>query len=103
MELRDNFNVENFYQGMNEPDGYGAFDEEELNERTEITGEPRKLNLETIGNIEFDDVDMNDYPDFCDAYILSADMGGIPMTNEELELLNENKGFVYERLIDKLF
>jgi hypothetical protein len=31
-------------------------------------------------------------------------MDGIPMTDEELENLNENySGFVYEKLFDKLF
>jgi hypothetical protein len=64
---------------------------------------PRKLQLDKIDNIEFDQVDMNDYPDFSDAYIISADMDGIEMTEEELDKLNENQGFVYEKLIDKLY
>jgi hypothetical protein len=30
-------------------------------------------------------------------------MKGIPMCEEELDELNKNHGFVYEKLIDKLF
>jgi hypothetical protein len=81
-----------------EPSGLGAFDNQD-----EIDF-PRKIDLSKIDNIEFDDVEMDDYPDFANAYILSADMDGIPMTDEELENLNENySGFVYEKLFDKLF
>ena len=29
MEIRDLNHVESFYQGMNEPEGYGAFDQQE--------------------------------------------------------------------------
>jgi hypothetical protein len=47
---------------------------------------------------------MDDYPDFCDAFVVSADMNGWPMNSEELEDLNENyREFIYEKLIDKLF
>jgi hypothetical protein len=102
MELRDNFNVESFYQNLAQPDGMGAFDEYQLNERTEDIG-PRKLNLFKISNIVFDDVDYKDAPDFCDAYISSADMDGIPMSEEELELLNEDKNFIFEKLFEKLY
>lgn len=84
--------------GMREPEGYGAFDNQDEIEF------PRKLDLSEIDNIEFDDVEMDDYPDFSNAYICSADMNGIPMTEEELNDLNENNpGFCYEKLFDKLF
>ena len=93
--MRDLF-IESFYQDMKDPyEGMNPDDWEE--------DYPRKLDLSKIDNIEFDDVDMGDYPDFCDTYIVSADMKGIPMCEEELEELNKNHGFVYEKLIDKLF
>lgn len=69
-------------------------------------GDPyaRTIELNKITDIEFDDVDMNDYPDFCDAYICSAKMAGYPMIEEELNELNERfPEFVYEQLISKLY
>jgi hypothetical protein len=103
MNIRDDIRPSSFYQGFEEPEGYGAFDEAQLNERTEEIGN-RKIDLSKIDNIEFDDVHMDDYPNFCDAFISSADMNGITMTDDELCDLNENhKGFVYEKLIDKLY
>jgi TRAP-type uncharacterized transport system substrate-binding protein len=62
------------------------------------------LDLALINDIEFDDVDMDDYPDFADAYISAATYDGVEMTDDELAELNEkHPGFVYERLISKLF
>ena len=42
-----------------------------------------------ISNMQLADVDSHDYPDFCDAYIESADIGERAMTDDELEILNE--------------
>lgn len=56
------------------------------------------MDLNLISNIEFDDVFHDDYPDFCDAYILNADYNGKPMTEEQLEEINEDRHFVYEKL-----
>jgi hypothetical protein len=70
----------------------------------DIEPEKRKINLFKISNIVFDDVHYEDFPDFCDAFISSADMDDIPMTEDELEELNENhREFVWEKLFDKLF
>lgn len=102
------YQVESFNYQMSEPEGMGAFDECQLNDRTEDVSDDncttRKIDLSKIDNMEFDDVDTKDYPDFCDAFILSADMDGKAMSEMELEDLNENyRGFIYEKLIDKLF
>jgi hypothetical protein len=35
MNIRDDIRPSSFYQGFEEPEGYGAFDEAQLNERTE--------------------------------------------------------------------
>ena len=56
-----------------------------------------------VSNIDFDGVDYNDYPDFCDAYISSADYGDREMTETELNELNEDRDFVHEKLMDYLF
>jgi hypothetical protein len=71
---------------------------------SESDPESDKRDLSKIDNIEFDDIDHSDYPDFCDAYISSADYDGVPMTDDELAELNENEGeFVHEKLFDYLY
>lgn len=61
-----------------------------------------KMNYKKIDNIEIDGIDTKDYPDFCDAYISSADYDGIPMTDEQLDELNEDGDYVYEHIMDYL-
>jgi hypothetical protein len=56
------------------------------------------MNYAKITNIEFDDVNRNDHPDYCDAYILSADYNGREMTEDELEEINQDRTFVLEKL-----
>ena len=63
----------------------------------------RKLDYGKITNIEFGGIDRSDYPDFVDAYIESADYDGEPMTDEEIEELNQDSRFVYSALIDYLY
>lgn len=60
-----------------------------------------KLDLNQIDNIEFEDVNTRDAPDFCDAYISEADCRGIPMTHKQLEQLDSD--FVHEALMDYLY
>lgn len=49
-----------------------------------------------IDNIELDGVNTRDYPDFCDAFIVSADYNGKPMTDEQLDEINQDGAFVQE-------
>jgi hypothetical protein len=56
-----------------------------------------------IDNIEVDGIDTNDYPDFCDAFIASADYNGVEMTEEQLEALNEDYSFVHDCVYTHLF
>ena len=55
--------------------------------------------------LDVDDVHINfeDYPDFCDAYIASADYDGREMTDEELDILNDDGDFVYEAVQKHLY
>jgi len=57
-----------------------------------------KMDYKLIDNVEFDGIDYTDYPDFCDAYISSADYNGIEMTDEQLNELNNDVDLVYELL-----
>ena len=61
--------------------------------------------MELIGditNVEFEGIDYSDYPDFFDAHIVSADLDGVPMTEEQLEALNESD-LRYELLMDYIY
>ena len=62
----------------------------------------KKMDYKKIDNIEIDGIDTKDYPDFCDAYISSADYDGVPMTDEQLDELNEDGDYVYEHIMDYL-
>lgn len=57
----------------------------------------KKLDYTQIEDVQVEDVFMYDYPDFCDAFISSATYKGRDMTDAELDLLNEDRDFVYER------
>jgi hypothetical protein len=54
-----------------------------------------------ITNIQIAGVNWNDYPDFANAYILSADYDGVPMTEKQLDELN-NDGYFVTILFGKL-
>tara|TARA_R110000796_G_scaffold52905_2_gene124535 strand:+ start:814 stop:999 length:186 start_codon:yes stop_codon:yes gene_type:complete len=54
------------------------------------------MDYKKIKNIEVEGIDTNDYPDFCDAFILKADYDGKPMTEVQLDELNQDSSFVYE-------
>lgn len=46
---------------------------------------------------------MRDAPDFVDAYISYATRNGVPLTDEELDELNEDSQFVYECVINRIY
>jgi hypothetical protein len=61
------------------------------------------MDTSKIDNIEFDDLCHSDSPDYCDAFISSADLDGVPMTEDQLAELNEDSEFVHEKLMDYLY
>jgi hypothetical protein len=61
------------------------------------------MELDKITNIELDGIDTKDYPDFCDAYIVSAEYEGEELTEEQLEELNCDSDFVYQCVLNYLF
>ena len=66
-----------------------------------ITVNNKQVNLQSFSMA---DVDTNDYPDFVDAYIESADfVDGIPLTDDELEILNEDGDLVHEAVFEMLY
>lgn len=60
------------------------------------------MKLEKVTNVKVEGVDLQDCPDFTDAYISSADYEGKKMDQEQLDELNENKDFVYSCVLEKL-
>ena len=66
----------------------------------------KKINImdyKKITNVVLDGIDLEDYPDFCDAYIVSADYDGKPMTDDQIDKLNEDSDFVYTKIEQFLF
>ena len=60
------------------------------------------MKTDEIDSIEFDSIDFSDYPDFCDAFICYAERNGEPLTATELNELNEDTSFIYDKLMDHL-
>jgi hypothetical protein len=61
------------------------------------------MDYRKITDIEVSGIDPNDYPDFCDAHISSAYYEDRPMTDDELDTLNEDYDFVYEQILKHIF
>tara|TARA_B100000809_G_C14741848_1_gene388885 strand:- start:168 stop:353 length:186 start_codon:yes stop_codon:yes gene_type:complete len=61
------------------------------------------MDLLKVRNIEFDGIDQKDYPDYCGAYIISAEYDGKGMTDEQIEELSDDSNFFHEALMDYLF
>jgi len=63
----------------------------------------KKMNYSKIDNVVLDGIDTNDYPDFCNAFIFSADYNGKPMTEDQLNEINEDHDYVYQEVINHLY
>jgi len=61
------------------------------------------MDYKLITNVYVDGIDPNDYPDFVDAYIYSAEYDGEEMTEEQLDELNENSEFVHDCVYNQLY
>ena len=61
------------------------------------------IDFNKIDNVIVADIDMKDYPKFCDAYIESADIDGVPATDAELDVINENYDFLYNAIQEVIF
>ena len=62
------------------------------------------IDLSLVDNVLVDGIDWNDYPDFCDAFISSADYNGNEMSEELIDKLNdEYPDFVYEQVVNAIY
>lgn len=59
----------------------------------------------TIVDVEVEDIETSDYPDFSDAWISSArwEDTGEMLSDPELEELNDNKDLVYEAIMKVIY
>ena len=62
-----------------------------------------EIDYNKISNVCINDLHYSDSPDFSDAYIESADYCGEEMTEDQLETLNADRDYVYERIIDFIY
>lgn len=67
-----------------------------------MTTDNIKLDYSKISNVEVAGIDYGDYPDFCDAYIMSAMYGEREMTEQELEVLSNDSTFVNEAVFAQI-
>ena len=64
----------------------------------------KNFNLDLVENVEIDGIDFADYPDFCDAFISSADYDGKPMTEEQIADLEEAyPDWLYDQIENSLY
>ena len=68
----------------------------------ELFKNKKTMDYKKIDNIEVDGIDTKDYPDFCDAYIVSADYNGKPMNDKQLDEINEDGDFQHECIMNDL-
>lgn len=61
------------------------------------------MDLTKITDVIVQDIHYWDTPDYCDAFICSATYNGEPMTDEQLNEINENSDFVYESILKQLY
>ncbi len=59
------------------------------------------IDYSKITNVVVEGIDTKDAPDFCDAYISSADYDGEEMSDEMLEELDDD--FIYEQVMSELY
>jgi len=54
-------------------------------------------------DLEWDGIDHNDYPDYCDAHVESGKLNGVEMTDEQLDRLNADHYLIHELLMEHLY
>lgn len=63
----------------------------------------KTIDLSKVKYMMFEGIDMRDYPDFCDAYLSYAEIDGRPLTDEELDYINDKHySFVNECVYDSI-
>ena len=58
----------------------------------------KKIEVWKLEDVKVEDIDMKDYPDFCDAFISSATIDGRELTELELNEVNEDYDYLYSQI-----
>ena len=61
-----------------------------------------KIDFKKGEALEVSDINHYDYPEYCDAYISEANYNGKPVTDEQLDEINDNDQFRYESVWEYL-
>lgn len=59
--------------------------------------------MKNLENVKIEGIDHNDSPDYVDAYIVYAEKDNIPLTEEELDEINEDSEIVHEYVMKELY
>mgnify|MGYP000944551907 CR=1 FL=1 len=60
-----------------------------------------KIDFTKITNVDIENIQMYDYPDFCDAFLVDTDYGDEQMTEEIISYCNDNEyEFINEYIHD---
>ena len=62
-----------------------------------------KIDYSKLDNVVIGGIDFEDYPKFCDAYVVCADYNGVPLTELELDELSQDGEFVNEAVFKQVF
>jgi hypothetical protein len=62
-----------------------------------------EMDYSKISNVKVEGINYNDYPDFTDAFIASADYNGEPMDDEQLDMINMDDDYVYDCIINYIY
>lgn len=60
------------------------------------------IDFSQLTDVQLGEVCMSDWPDFSDAYIADAKYKGRDITEDELEVVNEDSAFIYKCILDGL-
>lgn len=62
------------------------------------------IDVKYISDVEVDGIDYRDYPDFCDAFLVSATYKGRDLTEDELEHVQvSNPDWFYEQIENAIY
>jgi len=62
-----------------------------------------KIDLSKLTDLEFEGIDTNDYPDFCDAFLVDAFYVDRKLKDSEIDYINDNEScFVNEKVYESL-
>ncbi len=62
-----------------------------------------EMDYSKISNVKVEGINYNDYPDFTDAFIASADYNGEPMDDEQLDMINMDDDYVYDCIMNYIY